>query len=132
MSSDFTPEEEPQDGTTDATVLAAEAIQEIQHVHQILQSENTKKNAKAASISPQRIAKHFLLLDRDTHEPRFSPAQIEAALRMPNSAERVLNRRDRQFSTWTVDSTPPGEDTTFANAPTISAVLSTPSLPSAS
>jgi len=88
MSSDFTPEEEPQDGTTDATVLAAEAIQEIQHVHQILQSEKTKKNAKAASISPQRIAKHFLLLDRETHEPRFSPAQIEAALRMPNSAER--------------------------------------------
>lgn len=131
MSSNLTPSEEPQDGSTVATVLAAEAIQEIQQVHQILQTENSKKQAKAAPISPQRIAKHFLLLDRDTHEPRFSPAQIEAALRMPSSVERVLNRRERQFSTWMVDSTPDGEATTFANAPTISAVLSTPSLPAA-
>jgi len=131
MSSACTPLEGAHDGSTVETVLAAEDVHKIQHVYQILQKEQAKKKAPGAPISPQRMAQHFLLLDSDTHEPRFSPAQITAALSIPESTDRELSRRDHKFSSWLVDATPATGTTTFANAPTIPEVLSTPGLPPA-
>jgi len=113
-----------------ATVLGREALQEIHNVYQLLQKEQPKKSS-TMPISPQRIANHFLLLDRQTLEPRFSPSQIEAALQTPISTTAAYRGEVGKSAKEIIEVASVWAPTPVANDTTKAEINATPRLSSA-